>query len=174
MKVVELFLEGTLTHSWVITIATEEPITWTVFHMISCLLPSTLNDRSESKKPTKRSGRRVVIYSLTPPQVQKLPDMTTFLSWLWSPPDSRVTGSWIPFNRPRCARPSVTSSETHRHSASLANMWHGGSHPRNCRVLNLSQSLTSSSTNIHESDGTSKTEIKGTENNLGGEGMGHF
>ena len=55
--------------------------------------------------------------------------MTTFLSWLWSPPDSRVTGSWIPFNRARCACPRVPSSEIPCNFASLANVWHGGVTP---------------------------------------------
>lgn len=95
--------------------------------------------------------------------------MTSVSLLVTVPPDSQVTevhGS--PFNKVRCACPRVPSSETPRHSPALPTCDMGVT-PR--ELLCANSIPTPQLTSTHESDGIQR-EVKGTQNSLGGEGMG--
>lgn len=92
--------------------------------------------------------------------------MTTFLSWCRSPPNNRVTGSWIPFNKPEMCLPQGGLFRDTPPFCQPCQCGTRGWPPREPLCANSIQTLTSSSRRIHESDHKSEKERKGIQNNF--------
>lgn len=103
--------------------------------------------------------------------------MTTFLSWCRSRPDNRVTGSWIPFNRPEMFLPQggLFKDTPPFCQPCQCVIWGGGGEPQgNCSVLILSKPSPHQAGGSMNQTTSQRKEEKAFRIILGRERMGPF
>lgn len=135
IHVLEPFTEEPLTNSWVITIATKEPIIWTISQVSSCLLISISNDGLEGKQSfvMMSSGSHHLFTHATPSPETAWHDSSFSLGYNCSE-TVNWQGHWSPLTEQRCVCPKVASSRAWSPSASLANVRHVGWPPKGTAV----------------------------------------